>query len=233
MGLKAAHSPEAPAAWPRLLMALALPSGSPGCVGSSRGYPFCQTTGLNCSFCGLPDGHVASGASFSATPATTPEPLIRLAQPLLPPSVGSALMTPFCHRNGTQVVPEDERPSATTPDPNGEDFCGFKALGRAGRRKTKCLETAEVLAIRVRSGGLGLTHSLAKAVHAKGLAVRTLESVLAEIYDLISWRLGHGNRGEQAAPHNAFQNCLFVCHVCSLHQAIRKTPARGYTLSRA
>src|ERR1039457_4582574 len=115
MGLKAAHSPEAPAAWPRLLMALALPSGSPGCVGSSRGYPFCQTTGLNCSFCGLPDGHVASGASFSATPATTPEPLIRLAQPLLPPSVGSALMTPFCHRNGTQVVPEDERPSALKP----------------------------------------------------------------------------------------------------------------------
>src|ERR1022692_4334524 len=115
MGLKAAHSPEAPAAWPRSLMALALPSGSPGCVGSSRGYPFCQTTGLNCSFCGLPDGHVASGASFSATPATTPEPLIRLAQPLLPPSVGSALMTPFCHRNGTQVVPEDERPSALKP----------------------------------------------------------------------------------------------------------------------
>src|ERR1022692_255273 len=51
--------------------------------------------GLNCSFCGLPDGHVASGASSSATPATTPEPLIRLAQPLLPPSVGSALMTPY------------------------------------------------------------------------------------------------------------------------------------------
>src|ERR1017187_3217397 len=47
MGLKAAHSPEAPAAWPRLLMALALPSGSPGCVGSSRGYPFCQTTGTS------------------------------------------------------------------------------------------------------------------------------------------------------------------------------------------
>src|ERR1039457_1402125 len=127
MGLKAAHSPEAPAAWPRLLMALALPSGSPGCVGSSRGYPFCQTTGLNCSFCGLPDGHFASGASFSATPATTPEPLIRLAQPLLPRSVGSALMTPFCHRNGTQVVPEDERPSALKPQKSSPFGSGLRS----------------------------------------------------------------------------------------------------------
>src|ERR1022692_455198 len=41
----------------------------------------------------------------------------------------------------------------TTPDPNGEDFCGFKALGLSSSGTTKCLETAEVLAIRVRSGG--------------------------------------------------------------------------------
>src|ERR1039457_3091944 len=115
MGLKAAHSPDAPATWPRSLMALALPSGSPGSVGSSRGFPFFQTTGLNWSFCGLPDGHVESGVSFSAVPAAAPQMLILKAQPLLPPRVGSACMTPFCHTNGTQVRPEDERPSAAKP----------------------------------------------------------------------------------------------------------------------
>ena len=56
--------------------------------------------------------------------------------------------------------------------------------GRAGRRQAKCRETAKVLGLRVRIVGLCFTHSLPPRVHAKRLAIRTLESGRAQIYRL-------------------------------------------------
>src|ERR1019366_1211808 len=52
---------------------------------------------------------------FSANPATAPRMLIWLAVPLWPPSVGSAVIVPCCHRNGRHVVPEEGSPSALKP----------------------------------------------------------------------------------------------------------------------
>src|ERR1017187_422193 len=85
----------------------------------------CHATGLNSSFCAPPDGHVESGVSFSAIPTVWPALLIWLAAPLLPPSVGSGLMTPFCHTNARQVVPEDARPSAAKPQKSSPSGSGL------------------------------------------------------------------------------------------------------------
>src|SRR5579862_6486050 len=70
-------------------------------------------TGLNWCTCGA--GQVGSTELFSATPAMAPRELMLLAAPLLPPSVGSGFITPYCHRKGTQELPEVGRPSALKP----------------------------------------------------------------------------------------------------------------------
>src|ERR1017187_6865724 len=82
---------------------MATPSRSPGNVGSSWISPFAQTTGLNWSTWGAPQA--GSRLVLSAYPTTSPALLIMLAEPLGPPSVCSRVIMPFCHRNGTQVVP--------------------------------------------------------------------------------------------------------------------------------
>ena len=53
--------------------------------------------------------------------------------------------------------------------------------GSAGGRKAECREATKVLALRVRTGGLGLAYSLTPHVHAKRHAVLSLESGCAEI----------------------------------------------------
>ena len=70
-------------------------------------------TGLNCSFWGA--GQAESSLVFSANPATVPCLLIMLASPLLPPSVGSGIVTAYCHTKGRHVVPLDGSPSALKP----------------------------------------------------------------------------------------------------------------------
>src|SRR5215468_3713570 len=62
------------------------------------------------------DGQVGSGVVFSTSPATWPLLLIPIANPLLPPSVGSGTMTPSCQRNGRHIrlVPLPQKSS-----PNG------------------------------------------------------------------------------------------------------------------
>ncbi len=65
--------------------------------------PLTQTTGLNCA---TVQPGPESGIVVSASPATSPRLLIELAEPLAPPSVGSAIMTPFCHTKGRHAVCE-------------------------------------------------------------------------------------------------------------------------------
>src|SRR5215469_14224280 len=68
----------------------------------------------------MPAGQVESTAPFSAYPATCPRLLMALACPLFPPTVGRALMTPFCQRNGRHVrcVP---KPQTSSPFGSGTD----------------------------------------------------------------------------------------------------------------
>src|SRR5215813_12057924 len=105
--------PDPPTASPLSLIAFTYPSGSPATVGSGFGTPLSQMT-ASFSFSGLEQ--VESSVAFSASPPTWPRLLIAEAEPLLPPSVGSAVMTPFCHTNGRQVrrVPKKQKSS-----PNG------------------------------------------------------------------------------------------------------------------
>src|SRR5579863_7101858 len=80
-------------------------------------------TGLNSMVWGetAAPGQVESTSAFSAVPATIPKSLTCSATPLLPSvpallrSLGSANVTPFCHRKGTQVLPLWVRPSAADP----------------------------------------------------------------------------------------------------------------------
>ena len=66
-------------------------------------------------------GQVESNSPFSAVPAAMPKSLIFNAAPLLPSlpellrTLGSAIMVPFCHRNGAQVWPLWVRASAVDP----------------------------------------------------------------------------------------------------------------------
>src|SRR6266705_7037581 len=78
----------------------ATPSRSPPTVGSARALPFSHNTG---DIVGE-GGHVGSVLAVSANPTTSPRLLMALACPLLPPTVGRALMWPFCQRNGTHVL---------------------------------------------------------------------------------------------------------------------------------
>src|SRR5215472_14111176 len=99
------------------LIASACPSGSPASVGSSWTLPFLQMTGLNCKTSEVIEGsQVGSGVAISACPATWPRLLTPAAKPLLPPNVGSGVITPFCQRNGRHIrwVPKKQKSS-----PNG------------------------------------------------------------------------------------------------------------------
>src|ERR1017187_1477678 len=117
-----------------------MPSGSPSTVASfwmrtcDQGNGFIQMTGLNSMVCGEMEApaQVESTSPFSAVPATMPKSLICNAAPLLPSvppllrSLGRATMGPFCHRNGTQVLPLWVRPSAADPQkssPFGSGVC--------------------------------------------------------------------------------------------------------------
>src|SRR5271155_3277452 len=101
---------------------------------SDHGNCLDQMTGLNSIFCGVMDapGQVESTSPFSAVPTTMPKSLFLNAAPLLPSvpalfcSLGSAAMVPFCHKNGTQVLPLWVRPSAVDPQkssPFGSGVC--------------------------------------------------------------------------------------------------------------
>src|ERR1039457_6210056 len=70
-------------------------------------------TGLNWSTCGAVQP--GSGVSFSASPAISPYLLIWLTAPLFPPSVGSAVIAPFCHKNGRHELPAEGSPMALKP----------------------------------------------------------------------------------------------------------------------
>src|ERR1035441_7497891 len=94
-------------------MVKASDSGWSYSVTSSWILPFAQMAGLNWSTCGA--GQAGSGVAFSANPATVPCLLIWLAAPLLPPSVGSAVIAPSCHKNGRQELPAEGSPSALKP----------------------------------------------------------------------------------------------------------------------
>src|SRR5215831_10871389 len=80
--------------------------------------PFLQITGLICKWNSpvIEGSQVGSGVAVSAYPATWPLLLTPLAQPLLPPNVGSGVITPFCQRNGRHIrwVPKSQKSS-----PNG------------------------------------------------------------------------------------------------------------------
>jgi len=60
-------------------------------------------------------GHAGFRTVVSAVPATTPRLLIALAKPLFPPSVGSGLITKYCHTKGRQVVPKEGSPNDLKP----------------------------------------------------------------------------------------------------------------------
>src|SRR5579863_2653502 len=84
--------PEIPTIWPRSLMAVAAPEVSPAGRGSAwiSARPGPQTTGLNCSTCGLMQ--LASCTLVSAQPTVCARLLVPVAKPLVPPSVGSGRM---------------------------------------------------------------------------------------------------------------------------------------------
>src|SRR5215469_2488916 len=86
---------------PASLIAPAIPSGSPGNVGSSSICILCQITGLNWRTCG--GTQVGSAIEFSANPSTSPRLLMLTATPLVPPSVGSGSITPARQTNGRQT----------------------------------------------------------------------------------------------------------------------------------
>ena len=98
------QAPEMPTTWPRSLIAVAAVEVSPGSGGSSRIWsPGPQTTARNCRTCG--GTQVGSCTVFSAQPTTCPRLLAPVAKPLLPPSVGSARITPSSQTNPRQVKP--------------------------------------------------------------------------------------------------------------------------------
>src|SRR6266540_1941036 len=99
------HVPEMPTIWPLSLIAVAAPEGSPGSGGSSwiRFPSDSQTTARNCRTWG--GTQVGSCTVFSAQPTTCPWLLAPVAKPLLPPKVGSALITPDRHTNPRHVGP--------------------------------------------------------------------------------------------------------------------------------
>src|SRR5271157_2247344 len=98
----------------------ATPSGSLPIVGSACALPLSHTTGRSIPLLVMPGGQVESTTPFSAYPATCPLLLMALACPLFPPTVGRALMTPFCPRNGRHVrcVP---KPQTSSPLGSGPD----------------------------------------------------------------------------------------------------------------
>ena len=62
-----------------------------------------QTTARNWKTCG--DSQVVSCTVFSAQPVVWPRLFVPVAKPCVPPSVGSGVMTPFCHRKPKQRLP--------------------------------------------------------------------------------------------------------------------------------
>src|ERR1022692_765484 len=107
---------EAPTTWPLSLIAKAAPSGSPGYRGRASILPAVQMTGLNCRTWG--EGQFGSGMLFSAHPPASPRSLISSAWPLLPPSVSSGVITPFCQRKPrqTRLVPKPQKSSPLGSD---------------------------------------------------------------------------------------------------------------------
>src|SRR5580692_1401476 len=107
------HRPEMPTAWPRSLMAVAAPSGSPGYGGSSRTCQLplrsrSQRVASNCKNCTaarLGGAQVGSYTSFSAHPTIWPRLLSPAPIELLPPSPGSCVIFPCCQANATQELP--------------------------------------------------------------------------------------------------------------------------------
>src|SRR5215469_15320714 len=95
-------------------MANACPSGSLPTVGRGWALPSSHNTGKVV----LLGGHPESVTVVSAKPATSPRLLISLADPLFPPSVGRALMWPFCQRNGRHVFPVP-KPQKSSPSGSG------------------------------------------------------------------------------------------------------------------
>src|SRR5215831_9526078 len=117
------------------LIARAAPSGSPPNVGSSWTLPFLQMTGLICKTWGSPvieGSQVGSGAAISACPATSPLLLTPVAWPLLPPNVGSGVITPFCQRNGRHIrgVP---KPQKSSPNGSGVEVSALPPTLSPGR----------------------------------------------------------------------------------------------------
>src|ERR1700730_17096279 len=102
---------------PLLLIATANPNVSLANVGSSSTSPRFQTTGLPSSSTWTPE-QSGTRVLFSANPATSPRPFIATAWPLLPPSVGRALITPSCQMKGRHMrcVP---KPQASSPFGSG------------------------------------------------------------------------------------------------------------------
>src|SRR6266404_2616158 len=104
--------PEMPTTWPRSLMAVAAPTESPGTEGSasiwSRSGP--QTTGRNCRTCG--GTQLGSRIVVSVHPTTWRRLLEPVANPLLPPSVGSARIVLPSHTTPRQVLPVREGKNA-------------------------------------------------------------------------------------------------------------------------
>src|SRR5208282_1830468 len=98
----------------------ATPSGSLPIVGRVWALPLCHNTGRSTRLLVMPAGQVESTTPFSAYPTICPLLLMALACPLFPPTVGRALMTPFCQRNGRHVrcVP---KPQMSSPFGSGTD----------------------------------------------------------------------------------------------------------------
>src|ERR1039457_2918045 len=92
----------------------ATPSGSLPTEGRGLALPFSHNTACAIRL----GGHPESTIVFSAYPAICPRLLIALACPLFPPSVGRALISPFCQRNGRHVrcVP---KPPTSSPFGSG------------------------------------------------------------------------------------------------------------------
>src|SRR6266536_1238718 len=99
------QSPEMPTTWPFELIAVAAVVESPGSGGSSRFVLFSgsHNTARNWSTCGALQ--VGSCTGVSAQPTTWPRLLTLVAKPCSPPSVGSAVITPFSQKNPRQILP--------------------------------------------------------------------------------------------------------------------------------